>query len=767
MKFSTQFISASKEFSTYTDFVPAPYIRKSFELTFKPEKAEMLVCGLGFYEFWLNGERLTKSVMAPYVSNPDDLLYYDRYDLTNKLIDGKNVLGFMLGNGMQNSLGGEIWDFQLARWRGAPKLALSFEATDGINTLAFEADETFKTAPSPVYFDDLRVGEFYDANKEIDGWNSPEFDDSEWSNALHVDSPAGECREGLHSKVNTIREIKPVKICKGKIGRFADLRENLPQTVLTAEERAEKGFLYDFGENITGVCRIKINGKKGQKIVMQFGEKLYDGGIDLKNMSFEPQGMSQKDIYICKGDDTEEWTPLFTYHGFRYCLVSGIDESQATEDLLTYVVIHADIKANGGFRCSDEITNKLQEATVRSDLSNLYYFPMDCPHREKNGWTGDAQLSAEQFLINLTAEDTLKEWLFSIRKAQNEKGALPGIVPTGGWGFDWGNGPAWDAVLTELPYRLWQYRGDKEALEQNAHSIFRYIAYLTTRVDERGLMHIGLGDWCAVNDNHKCPLEVSDTLVSLDIARKAAEIFRVCKLDNWAEFADKFASELLTAFREQLVDDNLLVAGNCQTSQAAAIYFGAFTDEEKPKAFAHLLDFIHAENDSIDVGIIGSRSMFHVLSEFDCDDLAFRMISKPDFPSYGYWIATGENTLLEIVGNDDKYNWSHNHHFFGDISAWFIKNLAGITPNPYKNDAEYVRVSPAFIESLSYAEGWYCTPNGKVATHWDKTDDGVMLNITVEGKAHGDIILRKGFAFEDGTASKPLASGIYSIKAVL
>ncbi len=766
MDFSTKFISATKDFSTYTHFVPAPCIRKSFQLDFKPENAQILICGLGFYEFWLNGERLTKSALAPYVSNPDDLLYYDRYDLTDKLIEGNNVFGFILGNGMQNSLGGQVWDFQLARWRSSPKLALSFEAACGENTLSFEADESFKTAPSPIYFDDLRVGEFYDANREIDGWNLPEFDDSSWANAIRVDAPAGEAREGLHSPVKVIREIKPVKFGKGKISRLPNIGEHLSMSALTEDEKATDGYLYDFGENITGVCRLKIKGKKGQKVVMQFGEKLYDGGIDLKNMPFEPQGMSQKTIYICKGEGVEEWTPMFTFHGFQYCLVSGIDDAQATEDLLTYVVMHADLKTNGGFKCSDEITNKLQEATVRSDLSNLFYFPMDCPHREKNGWTGDAQLSAEQFLINLTAEDTLKEWLFSIRKAQNEKGALPGIVPTGGWGFHWGNGPAWDAVLTELPYRIWQYRGDTEVLEQNAPSILRYIAYLTTRVDEKGLIHIGLGDWCAVNEQLKCPLEVSDTLVSLNITRKAAEIFKALGKDIWAELADNFADRLLASFKKNLVDENLLVAGNCQTSQAAAIYFGVFTENEKAKAFEHLLNLIHAGNDSIDVGIIGARTMFHVLSDFGYDDLAFRMISKPDFPSYGYWIAEGANTLLEVVGNDDKYNWSHNHHFFGDISAWFIKNLAGITPNPEKCDPNYIKVSPAFIASLTYAEGWYNTPDGKVATRWDKADGGITLTVNVNGNAHGDIVMRDGCTFEDGTTAKPLASGTYKIHLI-
>ena len=312
MKYSTEFISAAKEYCEFLHFVPAPYLRKTFELDFVPEKAEMLVTGLGFYEFWLNGEHLTKGCLAPYISNPNDLIYYDRYFLTGKLRKGKNVIAFALGNGLQNPIGGEVWDFQLARWRSAPKLALCFECSGEGKKISFEADESFKVHASPIYFDDMRCGERYDARNEIDGWNLPDFDDSEWNNAISVEAPSGECLEGDHALIKKIREIKPVKFYKGHISAIAHPRENLPEHILPEEEYCNDGYIYDFGENITGIVRLKIRGRKGQKIVMSCGESLFDGGLDMHNIcEFQPIGMTQVQVYICKGEGEEIWEPMF------------------------------------------------------------------------------------------------------------------------------------------------------------------------------------------------------------------------------------------------------------------------------------------------------------------------------------------------------------------------------------------------------------------------------------------------------------------------
>ena len=210
----------------------------------------------------------------------------------------------------------------------------------------------------------------------------------------------------------------------------------------------------------------------------------------------------------------ETHLPIFTYHGFQYVLVKGITREQATEKLLTYLVMNSDIAERGGFACSDPVVNALQTFTRRSTLSNFYYFPTDCPHREKNGWTGDAALSAEHTLLNLAPETSYKEWLRNVREAQNERGAFPGIVPAAtDWSFGW-NGPAWDAVITCLPYFTYVYRGDKSILAENATSIFRYCNYLAENLNDKGLVELGLGDWCPPGryfDQYKSPVVWTDT----------------------------------------------------------------------------------------------------------------------------------------------------------------------------------------------------------------------------------------------------------------
>ena len=182
--FSTTFICATRAYSTLKERVPAPYLRRGFELRAPVASARLTICGLGFYELFVNGARLTKGFLAPYISNPDDILYYDAYDLTDKLTQGENALGLLLGNGMLNCPGGQIWDFEQARFRSAPKAALTLEIMlENGEEMRIEGDSQFRCAPSPIVYDDLRAGEWYDARREIPGWCLPGFDDSAWQRA--------------------------------------------------------------------------------------------------------------------------------------------------------------------------------------------------------------------------------------------------------------------------------------------------------------------------------------------------------------------------------------------------------------------------------------------------------------------------------------------------------------------------------------------------------------------------------------------------------
>ena len=763
---SEKFISASRKFSTYKDHVAAPYFRKSFIIYSPPEKCIVTVTGLGFYDIYINGRKITKGILAPYISNPDDIVYYDEYDITEYVAEGKNVLGLHLGNGMQNPLGGQIWDFDKASFRGAPRTAFCIEIFNSDGTVdKIEADRTVKTAPSPVIFDDLRCGCFYDARKEIPDWSQVKYVDDFWDDAVIAETPRGEKRLCTAEPIAAVRHISAVSIKKCTLRQYKP-RGDVVKEANDLPSKEKEGFLYDFGINTAGIVRLKISGERGRQIDLQFGEYLdADGEPDISNIQFYPDGYSQRDIYILKGEGEEIFEPVFTYHGFRYCVVLGITEEEAVPSLLTYIVCNSALKELGGFSCSDPVANKLQAMTRNSDLSNFYYFPTDCPHREKNGWMGDAALSSEHILMNLDAVKSYREWLNNIRKAQREDGALPGIVPTGGWGFRWGNGPAWDAALTYIPYYSYILRGDLDILKENATAIFRYCEYISRRRDENGLVKIGLGDWCPVT-KVKAPLEFTDSVTCMSILNKASYIFGVLGLALQKSFCDGLYNEIRTAVRARLIDFGTFTAvGNCQTSQAMAIFFDVFSNGEKPEAFKRLLEIIKRSDGHIDTGILGARVLFRVLSSFGEYDLAYKMITRPDYPSYGNFVERGLTALPEDFLRADEFPNSLNHHMFGDISAWFIEYVGGIRVNPYLKDPSEVSVSPVFIEKLNSASAHYETVGGNISVKWERLYSGIRLTVEKDDGVHGEIRLTGGFAFEnDGGSVKELKSGVYNVE---
>ena len=499
--FSSKFIKASESYCTYENNVNAPYIRKTFTLDKVPVGASLTLTCTGFYRLWINGAEITKSRLAPCITNFDDIIFYDKYDVAQYLTEGKNCIAMLLGNGFSNNIGGYIWDFDKALLRSAPKVALHFEA-DGAES--FEADESFKCKESPIYFDDLRSGEFYDANLEINGWNEPQFDDSGWRDAIKTDPARGEARLNETDPIVVTKELKAEKIYSGRVVETLDDSKvrpdsaNLSKTSFYKPDKDEEGVVYEFSENTACVPRLRIRGRKGQRIIIQCAEYCTEEGeVSFRNInSFYPFGFCQRDIYVCKGEGIEEYIPSFTYHGARYFLIIGADKEQITDDLVTMLVTNSDIKTRGDFKCSDPIASALQRNTRTSDLANFVYFPTDCPHREKNGWTGDASMSAEQMTQNFAIERSCKQWLRMIAASQRSDGALPGIVPTTGWGFAWGNGPVWDQVIVEIPYVTYLYRGTTELFEICSDAVIRYLNYISKKRRKDGLIAIGLGDWC-------------------------------------------------------------------------------------------------------------------------------------------------------------------------------------------------------------------------------------------------------------------------------
>ena len=246
--FSKKFVAAAREVSSYERPIPAPYMRRSFIVNGDVKSAVLTITGLGFYELFLNGARITRGYLAPYISNPDDVIYYDEYDIASRLRPGRNTIGIMLGNGMQDCFCAHIWDFQLAAWRGSPRTAFALELSTEAGDNVIEADANVRTADSPVYFNDLRSGERYDARRELDGWSCPDFDDSAWAHAIPVEAPRGECRIGEHEPIVIEREVAPKDVRRGRISYPAVPRADVrPQHIsVPVDEQAQEGWLYGF-----------------------------------------------------------------------------------------------------------------------------------------------------------------------------------------------------------------------------------------------------------------------------------------------------------------------------------------------------------------------------------------------------------------------------------------------------------------------------------------------------------------------------------------
>ena len=753
MILSDKFVCEDRERSTYFKHVAAPIFRKSFTVPEHIKRAEISICGIGFYDLFVNGRKITKGYLAPYISNPDHITYYDLYDIKPYLQNGENVIGIILGDGFGNSKTC-VWDFDKNVFNASPKLAFFAEIESFDKTEYYDASD-FKCKKGAITFNDLRSGVFYDSRLEEKGWNEAGFiEDDKWHSPVLADRPRGKAKICEAEPIRVIKEIKAVRIYKGELATYSP-REDVcswlegKETQETPPTRTG-GYVYDFGENNAGIFRLKIRGRAGQRIDIQCTEYLDGDKPDYGNFNFYPDGYVQRDIYILHSDEEEIFEPMFTYQGFRYIYISGITEEQADDDLLTYLVMSSDLEKTGGFECSDDIANKIFEIARRSDRANFYYFPTDCPHREKNGWTGDASVSSEHMIMTMNTEKSWREWLNNIRLAQHPDGSIPGIVPTDTWGYEWGNGPIWDSVLFNLPYMLYKYRGNMDIVKENAHAMMSYLEYICRQRDEEGIIEIGLGDLgpvCRNSDDYIVPLGFTDSVCVLDTCRKSEKMFRAAGLNHNADFAKNLGDELYFAVRKKYLNtDTMTIKSRCQTAQAMGIYFDIFTAAEKQYAFGQLMKILKSDNYKLTCGLLGTRVIFHVLARFGEAETAYKMITDEEFPSYGYYVKQGATTLPEhFVLGDMSREKSYNHHFLGDVIQWFIRYVGGINVKSSKN----VLIRPMFIEGLNFARAYHNLPSGKVSVEWQRNGDSIELKVKCPPETECEIELPDGYHFED------------------
>ncbi|NJL31996.1 MAG: family 78 glycoside hydrolase catalytic domain [Phycisphaerales bacterium] len=506
--------------------------------------------------------------------------------------------------------------------------------------------------------------------------------------------------------------------------------------------------VFDMGQNIAGWAKLQLSGSPGQTVVLRYGERLNNGGeVDQAHLGgFIKSGEAQTDRYTCSGAKAEVWEPRFTYHGFQYVQVEAPDQMLAQLDIQACVV-QTDFEQVGMFECSNHMLNRLHQATLWSYRSNFVGIPTDCPHREKNGWTGDAHLAAEAGLLHFDASSAYAEWLESVVDAQRTNGQLPGIVPTAGWGFNWGSGPAWDSALLLIPWYIYLYTGNQRCIERYYPAMSRYVGYCASLASE-GIVKFGLGDWCHPDSKRAAPAALTSTAYFYQNALLLARFARMTGRGDEALLYEQLALRTRAAFQQAFYKGDGIYAEGQATAQACALHHGLAEESDRPQVARQLAHAVDAHGAKADFGILGAKYVPRALAEAGYVELAFRLIVQPEYPGWMHWLGQGATTLWE--------NWdgesSRNHVMFGDVAAWMVQYLGGIGADASTPGFTHFIFRPHFVSGLDWVKCSHRSPLGMIESHWQRIDDQVHLELRVPGNSSATLLLpdQKAMTLEAG-----------------
>jgi alpha-L-rhamnosidase len=464
------------------DYQPAPYFRKQFRANKKIKSARAHIAVAGLYELYVNGKKIGNHRLDPVFTRFDRRNLYVAHDITSQLGVGANAVGVLLGNGWYNHQSKAVWDFDRAPWRARPTFCMYIRITYEDGTLELiTTDTSWKTSSGELTLNSIYTGEHVDFNLEKKGWNTANFDDADWQNAVVRPVPSANI---------TAQQLQPIR----NVSRFP---------AKTFKKFSDQNYIFDFGQNLAGVTALKIKGEKGTLVKLKHGERLYpDGHIDMSNIDVYYRGDNehepfQTDILTLSGGE-DEFMPRFNYKGFRYVEITADRPVRLNKNSLTAYFTHSDVSPIGKIEASNPLIAKLQQAFNNSYLSNLMGYPTDCPQREKNGWTGDGHFAIEAALYNFDAITVYEKWLADHRDEQRADGVLPDIIPTGGWGYGSDNGLDWTSTIAIIPWNIYLFYGDSRLLADCYENIKRYVDYVNKNYPD-GLTTFGRGDWVPVS----------------------------------------------------------------------------------------------------------------------------------------------------------------------------------------------------------------------------------------------------------------------------
>ena len=749
----------------------SPAFAKTFTVAKPVASAVLHVTGVGFYEASLNGAKIGRKVLDPSPTAFDKRVLYSTYRLDDVLKPGANELKILVGHGWYDMRSILTWNFETSPWRDFPRAIAQLEIVyaDGSRETVC-SDRTWRQVKSPIGYDDIFDGEVQGAYDR----RMPDLDRTPLF-AAEVSGPRGRLVAAAHPGAEVMRTISAKTIKSFGNGTYViDFGENLAGWMRFTLRGQKPGdvvsFRYDERVNYDGSPAIS-SPRDGRKPIQFSNEKAAAGkGHELRNIDHHFHYTSsqrvcpvdaafQTDRFVCSGAAEERYEPHFQYSGFRYVVVRGLAREPSLADAEA-CVIHTAFKTIGRFSCSDETFNTLMEMGEKSYRSNFADgVPTDCPHREKNGWTGDASIASElaQYLFENTA--TYEKWLRDIGDSQLADGNICCIVPTSGWGYHWGNGPAWDSALPIIAWNLWTYRADRRILDEVYPVLQRYLAYTASRANPQGLVRHGLGDWVPVNRKHMPSTEFTSSCYYYQALRIATEIARLRGAKKDADRYASLAAKTRAGLNAKYYKGKGVYDNGGQTAQGCALAFGIVEPSEQAAVAAELVKSVERAGCHVDMGLLGTKHVFRALARIGRADLAFKMLVNPTKPSPVEWIQKGGTTLWE----DWSDGASRTHIMFGDFVGWAYQYLAGIrleetaqstsaVPLVTKPGFQELVIEPSLVDSLNWVKAAVESPYGEIESAWVREGKQVVYTITLPPNTKACIKL-------PGQAPKHVGSG--------
>ena len=713
--------------------LPARYLRRVFFVDGNVRRATLYISGMGYGCTYINGKPVSEDVLGTLQTDYTKTVYYNTYDVTSLLRRGNNTIGAVLGNGYVLGFNKGCTSY------GLPRLKAQLVIETAHDTMTVVTGTDWKvTTDGPVQRNHLYNGEYYEAAREMKGWESAFFDDSKWQYAQRMDNPAGLMQPQPCPGMRIQKELKPKNIRRTADGRY----------------------IVDMGQNMVGQLRVKLSGKKGTPVVIRHAEILEPGNPD-QLYTANLRSAKCTNTYIPAADGMFTYQPQLTYQGFRFVEISGVAREPRMADI-TGCVFYDLMEDQGTFWCDNELLNQLHKNAYWGIIGNYHGMPTDCPQRdERMGWTGDRVMGCygENLLVDNGA--LYYKWLQDLWDTQDDDGLIADVAP--GFWVVREKDIAWEALSIYATYMLYRRYNDVNAVQKYYPFLQKYLLYLDHNLKDGIVATNCWGDWCM-------PPERPELIHSEDPARRTdgtliSSAMYYSMLSMMGEMAmqlgmegdmmdyDRRQHRLKEAYNRHFYHpETASYANNTVTANLLSLEFGLVPEGDEERVLQNIVDVTKdTYRDHVSCGVLGMQHLMTCLTHRGYLEQAMRIIQQRDYPSFGYMIDHGATTIWELWNGDtaDPAMNSGNHvMLLGDVLVWMYEDLAGIRQSPRSRAYKELDMYLCMPEQLNHVRATHGTPYGTVSSEWWRTEEGITWVVDIPANTSARIHVPSGYTVQ-------------------